>query len=115
MLTVQEAKKRARRLYRKIAIEAAFDRPSDTQIQLIADELIRVASEARHQARSRIADGTYDELTIVMVDTEGFDGWANLVLDRERRYIAAIPPPIAAVLMNHVRLEVTSPVEEAEP
>jgi hypothetical protein len=44
-----------------------------------------------------------DRLSLVMLTSAGYEGWANLVLDgrRERRFIAVLPPPVAAALKEH--------------
>jgi len=53
---------------------------------------------------------SFHDLSLVMLRDADRVGWANLILDRERRYIAMLPPPIAEALKDHVPLADSSAV-----
>lgn len=103
-MTGEEVRVRAERLFLRIMDKISFGRGIDAPIEMIAEELLLVATEAREDARRQIAKGPNSEMSLVMLSAVGHEGWANLILDRERRYIAMLPPPIAEVLKEYVPL-----------
>ena len=103
MLTLQDARILADQLCTRIMRMVGIERCTVAQISFLADELVRVDSEAQAAARLRVWKGSDYKLSMVMVTTAGHEGWANLILDRRRgrRFIAMLPPPIAATLKEH--------------
>jgi hypothetical protein len=103
-MTRQQARLLAEQLCTRIMRMVGLERCTVPQVALLADEFVRVESEAEAAARLALWKGSDYELSIVMVTSDGHEGWANLILDRRRhrRIIATLPPPVATVLKKHI-------------
>jgi hypothetical protein len=117
-MTREQAHDRAKQLYLRIMNDVSFGRGIDAPIKMIADELLMVEAEARADARHRVAKGPDYELSLCMVNSPGYEGWANLILDCSRfetGLIAMLPPPIAEVLKEHIPLMAPPSARNGKP
>ena len=99
---------RARRIVARLTAAAGCrangDAPPEPAVAALADELIALDAEARKECVRSLANGPDHELTMVMIGAAGWEGWANLVLDGERRHIAVLPPPFVEILKSYIPL-----------
>lgn len=92
----------ARRLHSRIADAGGLN--GERTLAALTDELSTFAAEARQLWLREFAAGPDHELTLVMISAAGWEGWANLVLDGERRHIAVLPPPFVDILKEYIPL-----------
>lgn len=92
----------ARRMHARLASAGALN--GERSLAALTDELSAFAAEARGMWLREIATGPDHELTLVMIGAAGWEGWANLVLDSERRHIAVLPPPFVEILREYIPL-----------
>jgi hypothetical protein len=109
-MTRQEARLLAEQLCTRLMRMVGIERCTVPQLALLADEFMRVDSEAQAAVRLALWKGPDYELSIVLATTKGGEGWANLILDRRRhrRIIAMLPPPMVGVLKGYI------PVKDAD-
>jgi hypothetical protein len=104
VLTRQRARVRARQICAKLAAAGGKEASVELAVAALTDELIALDAEARTDRARSIATGPAHDLTLVMIGTAGWEGWANLVLDGERRHIAVLPPPFVEILKAYIPL-----------
>ena len=94
----------ARRICARLAAAGGCVTSGEPAVAALADELIAFDAEARKEWTRALANGPDHSLTLVMIATVGWEGWANLVLDVERRHIAVLPPPFVEILKEFIPL-----------